>query len=148
MLAELTRFHGENSIPGCGGKSVVWRRIGPIFILLIFWAVAARIFDIFVKRGGKTHQKCVFCIQCNCWCIFSRFQANSPSLRHLRTIWDAKSEIRIFWNGSQNENTSLQNYRYHEKSAKLPRAMCFRQQACPHICDTIGYWVTNLLTYR
>ena len=57
MLAELTRFHGENSIPGCGGKSVVWRRIGPIFILLIFWAVAARIFDIFVKRGGKTHQK-------------------------------------------------------------------------------------------
>ena len=57
MLAELTRFHGQNSIPGCGGESVVWRRIGPMFILLIFWVVAARIFDIFVKRVEKARQK-------------------------------------------------------------------------------------------
>ena len=50
-------FHGENSIPGCREQSLKWCRIGPMFILLIFWAVNARIFDIFVKRVGKLARK-------------------------------------------------------------------------------------------
>ena len=50
MLAELTRFHGETRYQDAEDRAVVWRRICPMFILLIFWAVAARIFDTFVKR--------------------------------------------------------------------------------------------------
>ena len=119
-----------------------------MFISLIFWAVAAPIFDFTVKRVEKTRQKSVFCVQRNYWLISSRFQSNSPSLRHARTIWDAESEIRMFWNGSQTENVSLQNYRYHEKLAKFAIAKCFRHVARPNTYHTIGVLTSKILTYR
>ena len=107
-------------------------------------AGAASTFDFTVKP----RQKSVFCVQRNYWPISSRFQSNSPSLRHARTIWDAESEIRMFWNGSQTENVSLQNYRYHEKLAKFAIAKCFRHVARPNTYHTIGVLTSKILTYR
>ena len=40
------------------------------------------------------------------------------------SIWEARSEIRISLNDSQNEHTSLQNNRYHENLA----AKCIRKR--------------------
>ena len=99
-------------------------------------------------RVGKIRQKSVLCFQCNYWRIFARFLANQPSPRHSWTLWGAKGEIRMFWNGSQTENTSLPIYRYHEKLAKSVTGKCFRHLAGPHICDTIDVLTSRSVTYR
>ena len=91
----------------------------------------------FCQALRKNSSRSVFCTQCNYWLISTRFQATLPIQSHSRTIWEAKGEIRMSWNGSQTENISLKNYRYHEKLAKFETGKCFPRQACPHSSETI-----------
>ena len=59
MCEELTHSHGKRLISGCVGYCV-WREKGPMFTLLIFKAVATRIFDDFVKRvEDLSTNKCI-----------------------------------------------------------------------------------------
>ena len=48
MFDESTHSHGVQSIPARAGSSYVWRRIGPISILSLYWAVAAHIHRVFL----------------------------------------------------------------------------------------------------
>ena len=62
VFEELTYSHGKNLISGCVGLSCAGSKKGPMFILLIFWAVAGRTFEIFVftlvRRRFITRKVC------------------------------------------------------------------------------------------